>query len=242
MLAMRVRERPWRALLRRSSSGRSTDRLPSSDFETVMGSATLCDSSPLGPLTRTAWPSIVTSTPDGTVTGILPMRDVFRPLSPDVGEDFSAYALLVGLSVREETLAGRDDRHAESAEHLGQTGRLRVDAKSRLADAADAGDRTLTVRAVLERDGERLAHLTLLGLGHVDSGDVALLLEDLGDAGLELGVGHGHAVVVRLVAVADAREHVRDRIGHCHSCVPFLPRFPWGPAAVGGVVVTRSSS
>ena len=33
---------------------------------TVIGSATVCESVPLGPLTVTSWPSIVTSTPLGT--------------------------------------------------------------------------------------------------------------------------------------------------------------------------------
>src|SRR5207342_1965547 len=71
------------------------------------------------------------------------------PSSPDVGEDFPTHALLVGLAVGQQALAGRDDRHAEATEDLGQTGVLRVHAEAGLADAADAGDRALTVAAVL---------------------------------------------------------------------------------------------
>src|SRR5205823_2548702 len=128
------------------------------------------------------------STPEGTGTGSLPIRDIFStpPLpglsSPDVGEDFPTHALLVGLPVGEQPLAGRDDRDTKAAEHLGQTGVLGVDAQPWLADPADAGDRALPVAAVLQGDGQRLLDLTLLGVLHGERGDVTLLLEDLGHA------------------------------------------------------------
>src|SRR6476660_225421 len=108
MLLTRVRVRPWSDLLIRSSSGRLTSRTPS-PCSTTIGSATVCDRVPLGPLTVTSGPLMATSTPDGTATGSLPMRDMlvfsFSVSSlPDVGEDFSAHALLVGLLVGEQTL------------------------------------------------------------------------------------------------------------------------------------------
>src|SRR5512143_2764874 len=42
----------------------------------MIGSATCSSKLPLGPLTDTFCPSIVTSTPDGTGIGCLPMRDM----------------------------------------------------------------------------------------------------------------------------------------------------------------------
>src|SRR3954451_19384990 len=163
MLLTSVRVSPCRDLLFRSSSRRLTSRTPSSPFWTVMGAATVWLRVPLGPLTVTTGPSIATSTPEGTGTGSLPMRDMVSSppglSSPDVGEDFPTHALLVGLAVGEQPLAGRDDRDTEAAEHLGQPGGLRVDAQARLADAAYAGERALAVAAVLEGDGERLLHL-----------------------------------------------------------------------------------
>ena len=47
--------------------------------KTVMGLGTTWVSSPFGPLTVTVWPSTLTSTPDGTVIGALPIRDILRP-------------------------------------------------------------------------------------------------------------------------------------------------------------------
>src|SRR4028118_2228613 len=158
-----------------------------------------------------------TSTPLGTGMGSLPIRDIAQyllvPWSPDVGEDFPTYALAVGLSVGEQPLGRGDDRHAQAAEHLGQVGRLRVHAEAGLADPAYAGDGALTVRAVLQCDGQRGADLALRCVLHAPGGDVTLLLQDLGHAGLELARRHADIVVKGLVAVADTREHGRGRAG-----------------------------
>src|SRR5687768_4578680 len=215
MLAISVRVRPCSDLLIRSSSGRRTSSVPSSTRSMVIGAAIVWDRVPLGPFTVTRLSSIATSTPDGTAMGSLPIRDMSSLLLvsslPDVGEDFPTHALLVCLAVGQQALARRDDRDTQPAEHLRETRVLGVDPETGLADAADPGDGALAVAAVLERDGERAAHLALGGLLHVERRDVALLLEDLGDALLELAVGHGHRVVVRLVGVAQTSEHVCDR-------------------------------
>src|SRR5690349_12680489 len=130
MLEISVRVSPCRDLATRSSLGRVTAMAPSSSFDTVIGAATVWVSVPLGPLTVTTRSSSVTSTPDGTGTGSLPMRDLTtfssRSSSPDVGEDFPTHALLLRLPVGQQALARRDDRDAQAAEHLGQPGRLGV--------------------------------------------------------------------------------------------------------------------
>src|SRR3954467_90209 len=116
MLAIRVRVRPCSDLLSRSSLGRTTSMAPSSARPTVIGAATLWLRLPLGPFTVTSLSASVTSTPDGTAMGSLPIRDMLLPplgpSSPDVGEDFPTYALLVGLAVGQQPLARRDDRDA----------------------------------------------------------------------------------------------------------------------------------
>src|SRR3954454_17643546 len=236
MLLTRVRVRPCRALLWRSSSGRLTSRTPS-PFSTVIGSAMLWDRVPLGPFTVTCAPSMATSTPDGTATGSLPIRDMlvfsFSVSSlPDVGEDFPTHALLVCLAVGQQALARRDDRDAQAAEHLRETRVLGVDPETGLADPANTRDGALAVAAVLERDGQRLADLALGRLLHVERRDVALLLEDLRDALLELAVRHGNRVVVRLVGVAQTSEHVCDRVSHRHGREALSP--PWFRACTSG--------
>src|SRR5262245_36740035 len=229
MLETRVRDSPCSSLLLRWSSGRVTASVPSSSRATRIGSATVCESSPFGPFTVTVWPSIVTSTPDGTVIGSLPMRDIAVVLlprfpSPDEGEDFPADALVLGLLVGQQPLRGRDDRDPQTAEHLGQAGRLRVYAKAGLADPAKPGDRALTARAELQVDDQGPAHRTLLGLLDLVGRDVALLLEDVGDAGLDLAVRHRGRLVVRLVGVTQTGQHVCDRVGHRHGLGPLSRR------------------
>src|SRR3978361_1938795 len=129
MLAIRVRESPCSDLLSRSSLGRTTSMAPSSARVMVIGAAPLWLRVPLGPFTVTRRSSTATSTPDGTVMGSLPMRDIAECLLsvsglPAVGEDFPTHALLVRLAVGEQTLAGGDDGDAEATEHLGQAGVL----------------------------------------------------------------------------------------------------------------------
>src|SRR3954447_17333689 len=223
MLLISDRVSPCRARLSRSSLGRFTSRVPS-PFSTVMGAATVWLRVPLGPLTVTVRSWTCTSTPAGTGTGSLPMRDIASTSaswSPDVGEDFPTHALLVGLTVGEQALAGRADRDTEAAEHLRQRRVLGVHAQAGLADPAYAGDGALTAAAVLELDLQGLADHALEVLD-LEGSDVPLLLEDLGDALLQLAVGHRHRVVVRLVGVAQTRQHVCDRVSHRHGLLgPF---------------------
>src|SRR3954470_24019899 len=183
MLLISDRVRPCRARLSRSSLGRFSSRVPS-PFSTVICASTVWLRVPLGHLTLTVRSWTCTSTPAGTGTGSLPMRDIASTSaswSPDVGEDFPTHTLAVGLTVGEQTLAGRDDRDAEAAEHLGQGRVLGVHAQAGLADPAYAGDRALAVAAVLQLDGQGLAHgglALLVGVvGDLPGGDVALLLE-----------------------------------------------------------------
>src|SRR5581483_1045784 len=159
MLFTRVRDRPCSALLRRSSSGRWTSKAPSSARCTVIGSGTLCDSVPLGPFTVTVRPSMITSTPAGTVIGCFPMRDIScAPLSPDEGEDFPAHAFLGGLTVGEQPGGGGDECHAQAPEHLGQRGGLGVYPQAGLGRPAQPGNAALPVRAELQFYHQRLAH------------------------------------------------------------------------------------
>src|SRR5665647_120185 len=138
MLAMRVRVRPCNERDWRSSLGRLTSTLPSTDRATTIGAATTCCSWPLGPLTVTACPSMDTSTPVGTGTGSRPIRDMSAPPLPlpDVGENFSAYTLFGRLLVSHQAGGRGYDGHAKAPENLGKACRLGVDAQTRFGHPA----------------------------------------------------------------------------------------------------------
>ena len=80
-------------------------------------------------------------------------------------------------------------------------------------------DRALAIVGVLEFDDEVLSNL---GFFLAPVLDVPLGLQNLRDAGLKVRVRHGHGIVERGVGVPDSREHVRDRISHCHVECFFL--------------------
>ena len=100
----------------------------------------------------------------------------------------------------------------------GRSGGLGVHAQTGLGDAAQAGDGPLALRTELQLDDELLAHLGVLFLV---VGDVALGLEDVGDADLQLGRRHLDGVMEGRVGIAQTRQHVCDRI--CHGHVGFVP-------------------
>src|ERR1035437_9311010 len=99
MLATKVRERPWSERAIRPSSGRVTTSVCSS-FAIEIGPARTCEREPLGPFTEISCPAMLISTPLGIVIGERPIRDI---RSPYVGENFSAYPLLIGLLISEQT-------------------------------------------------------------------------------------------------------------------------------------------
>src|SRR5688500_20353340 len=129
MFCSSARVRPCSARLAFASSLRFTTRVPSSRA-TLTSGWKVRTSSPFGPFTRTVCPSIFTSTPCATVTGRRPMRLI----SPDVGEDFPAQPLLLGVSPGHDTGRGRDDRDAEAANHARHLGLARVHAEAGTAD------------------------------------------------------------------------------------------------------------
>src|SRR6478735_1377770 len=211
MLLTSVRVRPWSCLWVFCSVGRVTTIVPSSRL-TVMSGWSDRLSVPLGPVTVTLRPSIVTSTPDGTVMGRRPMRDMSSGL-PDEREDFAAQLRLARLLAGHDALAGADDDDAEADAHARDVRLARIDAQAGLADPLEAGDHGDLPVDVLEGDAQvgRRAVLLL-----ADVGDEALVLEDAGDLALGPRGRHDHFRVPCPGRVPDAREHVRDRVGDVH--------------------------
>src|SRR5580658_8440086 len=109
MLAISERDSPCSARISPSSLGRVTVMTPAS-WATSMGADTARLRVPRGPVTVTSRPSMVTSTPLGTVTGIRPIRDIAGSL-PDVSEDFPAHALLLRLLVCHQAGLCKDARN-----------------------------------------------------------------------------------------------------------------------------------
>src|SRR5450755_2662801 len=248
MLAISDRDKPCRARTSPSSLGLVTVIDPSACV-TSIGAATSRLRRPFGPCTTTSRPLMVTSTPPGMTTGMRPIRDIAGSL-PDVGEDFSAYALLVRLLVGHQPGRGGDNRDTKAAQDPGKVVPPRIDPQAGLGYPLEPGNRALASRPELQRDHEALADFGGL---HPPSRDVALLLEDLGDMHLDLGVRHGHCVVVCRVGIAQTGQHVCDRVGHCHGLVALLAAVSlrtfgvvggrqWRPGCLSALVCRRALS
>src|SRR4029078_9844548 len=82
---------------------------------------------------------MVTSTPDGTVMGRRPMRDMSYRL-PDEREDFAAELRLARLLAGHDALARADDDDAETAEHPRDVRLARIHTQAGLADPLEPGD------------------------------------------------------------------------------------------------------
>src|SRR5581483_9792856 len=222
MFAMSVRVRPCSARSSPRSVGRVTVTVPSS-CAICMRCGTCCCSEPSGPDTATRPGSTWTVTPAGTSIGLFPIR-LMR--LPDETDDFAADPALLRGAARDETGRRREDRDAHPAEHARQAVLARVDPPARLGDALQAADDPLAIPAELEVDDQGIERFALL---HVIVADVALFLQQARDLDLHLRGRHPYLVVQRLVGVADAGEHVCDRIGqHRYQLDLVMPGIaPW---------------
>src|SRR6188472_2089183 len=163
MLLTSVRVSPCSCLWVFCSVGRVTTRVPSA-LLTVMSGWSWRLRVPLGPLTVSCRPSIVTSTVAGTVMGRRPIRDIVG--LPDVREDFAAQLRLARLLAGHDPLAGADDDDAEAAEDTRNVRLARVDTQARLADPLEPGDDRHLAVDVLELEAQDRGGPGLL-LAHV---------------------------------------------------------------------------
>src|SRR5690606_33058600 len=209
-LARHERVSPCSARVLGRSSGRVTRIWPSAT-ETRTSSCISHSSVPLGPFTLTVEPSMVTSTPLGIGMGALPIRDMSG--LPDVTEHFAADLATPGLTAGHHTLRRAHDRDPEASEDPRNLLLADVHAKPRAGDPPDAGDHRLAVIRV----GDVQLQVVPRALGNVrDAAQEPFLLEHLRHGTLHLGGGHSDLLVVRGCRIADAREHVCQRIGCGH--------------------------
>src|SRR5690606_998426 len=167
---------------------------------------------PSGPFTE-IWPAATdTSTPFGTGIGYFAMRDMVLASSGHDAEHFAADAVGARLAIGHHAARGRQDRHAQAVHDPGDVVAAAIHAQPRLRHALQALDHRLA-RVVLEADAQLLLRAFL---PHREVLDVALVLEDLGDGGLQPGGRHRHFRMAHHLGIADTHQHVGDRIGHAH--------------------------
>src|ERR1700744_3510087 len=168
---------------------------------------------PLAPLTVIWSAEIDTSTPCGTVIGIFPTRDIARISLGDVAKNFAADAGGARRASGHHALRVRDGRDTQAVHDRRDRVTAAIDAQAGTAHALDALDDGTTC-VVLQRDLE-LA-LDAFGLDR-ERVDIALILQNLGDCHLELRRRHADDRLLNALGVANAGQHVGDRITHAHA-------------------------
>src|SRR5947209_6457774 len=197
MLAIRLRYRPCRALLWRSSPERvTTTAFLAASYCTPTSLRKVCDSLPLGPSTRTVSPCTSTLTPAGTTTGCFPIRDMALALkgSPQLAQHLAADLLAAGAAIAHQAAAGAQHRDAQPVQYRPQLLVAAILPAAGLADALDVAHHPLALGAVLQvhpqhhvRLAERhalgdelLAVLALGVLADLVVEDVSLVLQHAG--------------------------------------------------------------
>src|SRR4029077_8502831 len=213
-LAARLRARPW--YFARSGLSDSRDACSTlSATANLMPGGVAWRILPFGPCTSSAPSTTLTVTPLGSAIGFLPIRDIVFVL-PDVAEHFAADARFDRGLAGHHAARRREDAGAEARQHFRHVVSAEVDAAAGAADALDARDQLFAVRAVLQEEPQRFAGARL-AVGFVEdleALDVALVLQDARDVGLDARRRHVHARELRGDGVANPGKHVRDRICH----------------------------
>src|SRR5688572_6079242 len=187
-----------------------------STFSTFTCGVSFWVSVPSGPLMEISPGASVTSTLSGSTTGKFPILDMASvPLRHDA-QHFATDAQPARLAVRHHALGRRNDGYAESVHHTGHFAGAPVDAQPRPAHALDFLYHRFS-SVILQADFEqRLA----LVLAHREILDIAFVFQHLRDRGFHPACGHRHRLLFRALRIADAREHVGDRIAHRHLPIP----------------------
>src|SRR5690606_39878619 len=123
------------------------------------------------------------------------------------------------LTIRHVTLRRGNDGHAKSVHYRRNLLRTAIDSQTRAAYALDLFNHRAAC-IVLEADVQLRLALDIL---HSEIIDITLILKNARDRALELGCRHGNSCLVDALRIADARQHVGNRITHTHSSIPPLP-------------------
>src|SRR5215472_7426068 len=213
-----ARASPWTAAC--ESFSRIATRLLSC-CSTRMPAGSGVSSLPFGPATATVLPSIFTVTPLGRGIGFFPILDIaVSSQLPDFAEDLAAHAFFAGLATGHHASRRGQNVDAQSPEHARNLRPPHVNPAAGAGNPLHFRDRGFIVAAVLQIDAHDLVSVFFRCL---EVRDVALFLQNAGNLQLQLGSGNIYLLVTRINRIANARQHVCDRIGQPHRLLLLEP-------------------
>src|SRR5262245_11100277 len=168
---------------------------------------------PFGPFTLIVWPCTLAVTPAGIATALLPIRDMVSLASEHRTEDFATDVLVARLVVGHDALRRRHDGDAEAVVDARQRLHRGIHPAARLRHPRDLADHGRAVE-ILQLDVELGAAVLVLDGGI--AADVALALEHFEDTRAQRRARRRHLRLVAPGRVADASDHIADRIVESH--------------------------
>ena len=147
---------------------------------------------------------MATLTPGAILMGFFPILDILDCLIPNAAYDFAAELAAAGFDARHDAARRRYYRDAKPAQYARNVLPPAEPAETRLGLAPQAAYHGLLLAVVLERYAKRLLRLAV----RLEIGNVAFLLENLGDIRLHARRGHLYDFNPRALGIADPGEHV----------------------------------
>src|ERR1700730_5050094 len=148
-----------------------------------------------------------------------------RPDLPDLAQDFAADTLLARLPSGHYPAGCGQNINAQPTQDARDLTAPHINPATRPGDTLDVGDRGFVVVAIFQIDAQDLLPFLLRSF---EVGDVPFLFEDACNLQLQLGSGNIHFLVPGANRVANACQHVCDRIGQPHRLL--LLRRPFAVA------------
>src|SRR3546814_7995309 len=123
--------------------------------------------------------------------------------------------MLARFGIRQDAARGRNDGDAQAVAHDRQIFRALIDAAARLRDAGHVADRRLALE-IFELDANALVLALRAQRFFAVAADIAFALEHIENADAQRRGGSQDAVLLRLLAVADAGDRKSTRLNSSH--------------------------
>src|SRR5208337_2485634 len=139
---------------------------------------------------------------------------------PNLAKQFAAQSLAARLAPCHHAFGRGQDIDSHPAQYPRNFRAAHVDAAARTRYPLQVRNHRLIIVAVLQIHAQ---DLVALFFGRLEVRDIALFLQDAGNLRLQLGSWNVHFLVPCADRVADARQHVCDRIGQPHCLLLLEP-------------------
>src|SRR5690606_20272592 len=148
----------------------------------------------------------------GTSTGLFATRDMTISQLEYCAEDFATNASSASSTISHHTFTGRNDRNTQTTANGRQCGFTRIITQTWTAHAVKLSNNRLAFK-IFQINSQFLLSSFANGI----TINVTLIREYFCHTDLQLGRWHGHSCFTHLLCIANAGQHICQRILHAHQ-------------------------